>query len=125
MRQAREGNGPGLIEAVTYRMGPHTTSDDPTRYRSAALDDEWKQKDPIDRVRRLLDRQGLLDDALITRVQERADTTAAELRRGCLETVEPGPMSLFDHVYADAHPLVDEERRTFAAYLAGFEGTQR
>ncbi|OZF05703.1 pyruvate dehydrogenase (acetyl-transferring) E1 component subunit alpha [Rhodococcus sp. 15-1154-1] len=124
LTRAREGSGPMLIEAVTYRMGPHTTSDDPTRYRSAAVDDEWKKKDPIDRIERLLDAEGAMDDALRARVKDRADWTAAELRRGCLGTVEPTAMSVFDNVYADPHPLIAEERDAYATYLAGFEGAQ-
>ncbi|MGB2947971.1 MAG: pyruvate dehydrogenase (acetyl-transferring) E1 component subunit alpha [Rhodococcus sp. (in: high G+C Gram-positive bacteria)] len=124
LMRAREGSGPTLIEAVTYRMGPHTTSDDPTRYRPAGLDDEWRAKDPIDRIERLLEREGVMDETLRGRVAERADDTAADLRRGCLGTVEPAPMSLFDNVYADPHPLIDEEREAYAAYRAGFEGVQ-
>ncbi|MDI9947553.1 MULTISPECIES: pyruvate dehydrogenase (acetyl-transferring) E1 component subunit alpha [Rhodococcus] len=123
LERAREGSGPTLIEAVTYRMGPHTTSDDPSRYRPAALDEEWKRKDPLDRIRALLESAGAIDDGYLAAVQQRADDTAAALRRGCLETVEPEPMSLFDNVYAEPHPLVDEERRQFAAYLDSFEGT--
>ena len=123
LERAREGSGPTLIEAVTYRMGPHTTSDDPSRYRPAALDEEWKRKDPLDRIRALLESAGAIDDDYLATVQRRADDTAAALRRGCLETVEPEPMSLFDNVYAEPHPLVDEERRQFAAYLDSFEGT--
>ncbi|MFC9839383.1 pyruvate dehydrogenase (acetyl-transferring) E1 component subunit alpha [Rhodococcus sp. NPDC127530] len=123
LERAREGSGPTLIEAVTYRMGPHTTSDDPSRYRPAALDEEWKRKDPLDRIRALLESAGAIDDDYLAAVQQRADDTAAALRRGCLETVEPEPMSLFDNVYAEPHPLVDEERRQFAAYLDSFEGT--
>ena len=60
---ARLGNGPTLIEAYTYRMGAHTTSDDPTRYRVAGEVEEWQAKDPIARVRKLLEREGLADDA--------------------------------------------------------------
>ncbi|ABG95183.1 pyruvate dehydrogenase E1 component alpha subunit [Rhodococcus jostii RHA1] len=123
LERAREGSGPTLIEAVTYRMGPHTTSDDPSRYRPAALDEEWKRKDPLDRIRALLESAGAIDDDYLAAMQQRADDTAAALRRGCLETVEPEPMSLFDNVYAEPHPLVDEERRQFAAYLDSFEGT--
>ncbi|EID79961.1 MULTISPECIES: pyruvate dehydrogenase (acetyl-transferring) E1 component subunit alpha [Rhodococcus] len=123
LERAREGSGPTLIEAVTYRMGPHTTSDDPSRYRPAALDEEWKRKDPLDRIRALLESAGAIDDDYLAAVQQRADDTAAALRRGCLATVEPEPMSLFDNVYAEPHPLVDEERRQFAAYLDSFEGT--
>jgi hypothetical protein len=92
----REGSGPTLIEAVTYRMGPHTTSDDPSRYRPAAFDEEWKAKDPLDRLRALLESAGVIDDGYLAAVQQRADDTAAALRRGCLETVEPTPMSMFD-----------------------------
>ncbi len=122
LARAREGSGPTLIEAFTYRMGPHTTSDDPTRYRSAALDHEWKLKDPIDRIEYLLEREDAMDDGFRARVEDLADATAAELRRGVLGTVEPKPMSLFENVYVDPHPLIDEEREAFAAYRAGFEG---
>ena len=122
LARAREGSGPTLIEAVTYRMGPHTTSDDPTRYRSGATDDEWRAKDPIDRIEKLLRRIGVFDDAFAASVKRTADDVAAELRRGCLETVEPEAMSVFDNVYADPHPLLDDERAQFASYQAGFEG---
>ncbi|MGA9873670.1 MAG: pyruvate dehydrogenase (acetyl-transferring) E1 component subunit alpha, partial [Rhodococcus sp. (in: high G+C Gram-positive bacteria)] len=91
-------------------------------YRPAALDHEWKQKDPIDRVERLLEREGAFDDALRARVKARADETAAALRSGCLGTVEPEAMSVFDNVYADPHSLIEEERGAYATYLAGFEG---
>lgn len=123
LARARTGQGPSLVEAVTYRMGPHTTSDDPTRYRSAALDDEWKRKDPVDRIAKLLDRQGLVDDDYFARVTRQADLTAAELRRGCQQTIEPTPSSLLDNVYSEPHPLIDEERQQQADYLSEFEGS--
>src|SRR6516164_3132435 len=63
LARAYAGQGPTLIEAVTYRMGPHTTSDDPTRYRSRAEEEEWRGKDPIARLRALLRGGGHLDDA--------------------------------------------------------------
>lgn len=56
--RARRGEGPSLIEAVTYRLGPHTTADDPTRYRDAAEPIEWEERDPLLRVRRLLEKAG-------------------------------------------------------------------
>ncbi|WP_442970393.1 pyruvate dehydrogenase (acetyl-transferring) E1 component subunit alpha [Rhodococcus sp. UNC23MFCrub1.1] len=120
LQRAREGSGPTLIEAVTYRMGPHTTSDDPTRYRSAAEDDEWKAKDPVDRVRRLLEREDAIDDTLLAEAGAEADRVAAALRKGCLGTVEPLPLTLFDDIYAEPHTLIDEERQRFAHYLDGF-----
>ncbi|MGI5218099.1 pyruvate dehydrogenase (acetyl-transferring) E1 component subunit alpha [Nocardia sp. CA-290969] len=123
LERARDGAGPTLIEAVTYRMGPHTTSDDPTRYRPASLDEEWTTKDPLDRIRALLDAEDAVDEDYLAQIKAQADTTAAALRRGCLETVEPVPMSLFDNVYAEPHPLVDEERRRYAAYLDTLQGS--
>jgi pyruvate dehydrogenase E1 component alpha subunit len=121
LARARAGQGPSLIEAVTYRMGPHTTSDDPTRYRSAEEEETWRAKDPLSRVRTLLEAEGHYDEAFADDVAAAADTTAAALRRGCLGTVEPEPLSLFDHVYAGSHPLVEQERADYAQYLAGFE----
>ena len=120
--RARAGHGPTLIEAVTYRMGPHTTSDDPSRYRSAEEEEAWRAKDPLMRVRTLLEAEGDYDDAFAADVTATADTTAAELRRGCLGTVEPEPLSLFDNVYAEPHSVVNQERADFARYLAEFEG---
>ena len=121
LARAYAGRGPTLIEAVTYRMGPHTTSDDPTRYRSAAEDEVWRVKDPIARVRALLDAEGLIDDAFLASVTAEADSTAAALRSGCLGTVEPLPMTLFDDVYAEPHSLIDEERAQYAEFLAGLD----
>lgn len=116
-RRARDGGGPSFVEAVTYRMGPHTTSDDPTRYRTAAESELWRSRDPIDRMRRLLEREGLFDAEFDARVRVRADDVAARLRAGALEAPDPGPDELFEHVYATEHPLIDEERAAYRAYL--------
>jgi pyruvate dehydrogenase E1 component alpha subunit len=121
LARARGGAGPTLIEAVTYRMGPHTTSDDPTRYRSHDEEVEWGRKDPLARVRALLEREGLVDEAFLASVETAADETAAALRRGCIGTVEPAPLSLFDQVYEGPHSLIDEERAAFASYLSAME----
>jgi len=121
LRNAREGNGPTLIEAYTYRMGAHTTSDDPTRYRIASEVEAWKQKDPIERLRSYLLATEQADQAFLDEVEAESDQIAAELRKGCLEMPDPSPMSMFDHVYAEEHPLVDEERAAFGTYLDSFE----
>jgi len=121
LAQARSGGGPMLIEALTYRMGPHTTSDDPNRYRDKAELENWRAKDPIERVRRLLEREGLLDDDAAAEVAHAADRVAALLREGCTTTPDPLPESLFDHVYADPHPLISEQRAALTAHLASFE----
>jgi len=116
--RAREGGGPSFIEAITYRMGPHTTADDPTRYRTAAETEQWKARDPIDRMRRLLEREGLYDADVEARVQAKSDEVAARLRSATLELPNPGPETLFDHVYATAHPLLEAQRREHAQYLS-------
>jgi 2-oxoisovalerate dehydrogenase E1 component alpha subunit len=120
--RARTGGGPTFIEAETYRMGPHTTSDDPTRYVDPAERAEWAAKDPIDRLERHLDSLGLLTDALRDSVRRAADAAAAELRRACLALPEPEALAVFDDVYAEPHSGLARERSEYAAYLAMFEG---
>ena len=122
--RARHDGGPTLIEAVTYRMGPHTTADDPKRYRDAAEVEEWTRRDPIARFEAYLRAVGVLDDAGVAHVQEVADAAAAELRAGCVALTDPPPLSLFDHVYAEPHHALDRERAEYAHYLAGFDGEE-
>ncbi|WP_405489684.1 pyruvate dehydrogenase (acetyl-transferring) E1 component subunit alpha [Nocardia sp. NBC_00511] len=119
LAHARAGGGPSFIEAITYRMGPHTTADDPTRYRTAAELELWRRRDPIDRLRRLLTREDLWDSAFETDVDARAADVATRLRNATLALPDPDPMELFDHVYATPHRLIEEERREYAAYLEG------
>jgi 2-oxoisovalerate dehydrogenase E1 component alpha subunit len=124
LERAREGSGPTLIEAFTYRMGPHTTSDDPTRYRLAAELETWKLKDPIERMKAYLSRGGMADSVFFEQVERAADELAAHMRAGCLSLPDPDPLSLFDNVYAGGSSLLDEEREQLAGYLAGFEGAE-
>ncbi|MCT9934081.1 pyruvate dehydrogenase (acetyl-transferring) E1 component subunit alpha [Planotetraspora sp. A-T 1434] len=121
LRDAREGQGPTLIEAFTYRMGAHTTSDDPTRYRVADELEAWKLKDPIERVKAYLFKNQLADQEFFDKVEAEADTLGREIRRRCLELPDPEPEALFRHVYVDPHSIVDEEREQYLTYLAGFE----
>jgi pyruvate dehydrogenase E1 component alpha subunit len=122
LQAAREGQGPTLIEAFTYRMGAHTTSDDPTRYRVSADLEAWKLKDPIERLRVYLARNGWADHAYFDAIEAEAEALAVHLREGCRSMPNPERTSLFDHVYAAPHPLVDAERAEFAAYHASFAG---
>jgi pyruvate dehydrogenase E1 component alpha subunit len=119
---ARHGQGPTLIEAYTYRMGAHTSSDDPSRYRIASEVEAWQAKDPILRVRRFLSKQGLADDAFFAEVDEQARAQALHLRERVLAMTDPEPLSLFDNVYPNGSPLVDEDRAKFAEYLSSFAG---
>ncbi len=118
---ARSGQGPMLVEAFTYRMGAHTTSDDPTKYRISAEVDLWKAKDPIDRLRKHLLAEQLADEDFFARIDTEADELAAEIRKGCQEMANPEQVRMFDHIYAEEHALIEAEREEFAAYHAGFE----
>ena len=121
LARASAGEGPTLIEAVTYRMGPHTTSDDPTRYRARADDEEWSVKDPLACLSALLHREGLADDDFEQEVVSQADAVAAALRAGCLAMPDPEPADLFAHVYVEPHPLLQEEKAAYLSYLASFD----
>jgi pyruvate dehydrogenase E1 component alpha subunit len=118
---ARDGQGPTLIEAFTYRMGAHTTTDDPTRYRLASELEVWRLRDPIERVRAYLARSGLADAAFFAQVEAEAEELGARLREGCRRLPDPAPLDLFEQVYATPQAILDTERGRFAAYLAGFE----
>jgi len=122
--RARSGGGPSFIEAVTYRMGAHTTADDPTRYRGVTELEEWGAKDPIARVRALLTARGKLDAGREAEIAAQADAVAAELRAGCINLPDPDPMALFDNVYTGDHAILDRQRDHFARYLSGFAATE-
>ena len=117
---ARRGNGPAFIEAVTYRMGPHTTSDDPTRYRDAEEVEKWRRRDPIARVEALLRTRGDFDDAFAASVEADADALGAAVREAAMTATTRAPLTVFDNVYADPHSGIDEQRGWFGAYLDGF-----
>jgi len=108
---ARAGAGPTLIEAFTYRMGAHTTSDDPTRYRIDAEVEIWKHRDPIERVKSLLVHEFKVKAVAFDEVAREADAIALKLREDVLAMDRPDPLSMFDHAYAAPHPLVEEGRR--------------
>jgi len=120
LQAAREGQGPTLIEAYTYRMGAHTTTDDPTRYRLASELEAWKLKDPIERVRAYLVRTGSADASFFERIDAEAAQVGAGVRRACLEMPDPSPLAIFENVYAGRHALLDGEREQYAAYLDSF-----
>jgi 2-oxoisovalerate dehydrogenase E1 component alpha subunit len=122
LNSARSGQGPMLIEAFTYRMGAHTTSDDPTKYRISAEVEVWKLRDPIARLKAYLTSSLKADKGFFEAVEVDADELAAKVREGCLAMPDPEPLSMFDNVYVEEHPLIEAERAGFAAYAASFEG---
>ncbi|ART69059.1 pyruvate dehydrogenase (acetyl-transferring) E1 component subunit alpha [Mycobacterium dioxanotrophicus] len=116
--RARHGGGPTLIEAVTYRMGPHTTSDDPTRYRSADEVQDWLARDPIARYRTYLESVGVFSERLQERVAARSHRLCAELRDAIVGGADHDPAELFDTVYAEITPELARQRDELLAELA-------
>jgi 2-oxoisovalerate dehydrogenase E1 component alpha subunit len=121
LQRARDGQGPTLVEAYTYRMGAHTTTDDPTRYRLSEDLETWKLKDPIQRVKAYLTRNGLADQDFLEGVEDEAERLGEHLREGCRALPEPDPRDVFDHVYAEQTPELAEQRAGYVAYLDSFE----
>ncbi|HEX6232649.1 MAG TPA: pyruvate dehydrogenase (acetyl-transferring) E1 component subunit alpha [Jiangellaceae bacterium] len=120
LQWARDGEGPTMIEAFTYRMGAHTTTDDPTRYRSASELEHWKLKDPIERVKAYLTRSGAADQDFFASIDTEAEELAEHLRSACRSMPDPTPISIFDHVYVEPTPALVAQRDEMAAYLESF-----
>jgi 2-oxoisovalerate dehydrogenase E1 component alpha subunit len=124
LQAAREGQGPTMIEAYTYRMGAHTTTDDPTRYRLSAELESWKLKDPIARVKQYLIRSELADMQFLDEIDAEAAAVGARVRKACQEMPDPGPLSMFDDVYTSPTRPLAAEREQLAAYLDSFVETE-
>lgn len=117
---ARTGQGPAFIEAVTYRMGPHTTSDDPTRYRDKDEVELWRGRDPLQRLETQLRRLEAFDDDFAAAVAGDGDAFAAGMREAALTARTRPAIAVLDDVYAEPHSGIDRQRARFAAYLDGF-----
>lgn len=117
LERVRSGGGPMLIEAVTYRMGSHTTSDDPTRYRGADDLAHWAARDPIERTRLWLESLGWIDDAFAAALDVEADAMGVALREGTRAMVPPPALGMLDHVYAEPHQQVVDDRALLARLL--------
>lgn len=115
MDEARAGSGPFLIEALTYRVGAHTTSDDPSKYRDEAEVEYWKARDPLIRYEKFLRRQGIGDD-FFNEVAEAGDKLASEIREATFALPNPPLENVFHNVYTDQHPDIDFQRDWLAAY---------
>jgi len=118
--RARAGDGPTLIECVTYRLGVHTTADDPTKYRSDAEVAMWEQKDPLTRFKAYLEKRNLLEEGL----DQRVDEEIAEAIRRFEATPPADPLVMFDHVYAELPPDLAAQRDAMAASDPGAPAPQ-
>lgn len=116
--RARTGGGPTLVEAVTYRMGPHTTSDDPTRYRSEEEVLQWATRDPIVRYRKYLTGLGLWSERVESRIAAKSARLRAELRERVFGAPDFDVAEVFDTVYAEITPELAEQREQLLIELA-------
>jgi len=111
--KARAGRGPTLIECVTYRMESHTTADDWKKYRDPAEVEKWKQKDPIARLKKYMEEEGIWNETYEKKVWDDAKAKVSEATRK-FESVEPqSPLEMFTNVYAELPPEIEEQRKDF------------
>lgn len=124
-QRVRSGHGPAFIEADTYRMAGHSTSDDPTKYRDGAEVDLWRARDPLRRLRTLLEDSGTAP-AFFDRLDAEAEDLAVATRQACHSLPEPDMAEFFGTVYAGPHPLMERQAAEYAAYRATWaEGEHR
>jgi pyruvate dehydrogenase E1 component alpha subunit len=120
-RQAREravsGLGPTLIEAVTYRFGPHTTADDPKKYREDAETEEWKSRDPLLRLRGYLQGKGLWSEDLEAKNKAESEVLINESTKEAEEFPAPRPEDIFHYTYAEMTPALREQLNDYLAFL--------
>ena len=119
LNRARSGEGPAFIEAFTYRMGAHTTSDDPTKYRESSDEEAWRGRDPILRLTRYLRRIDAINDAWLAAVEDEAKELGAQVRAAIPELEDVTMDRLFETVYAEPTVALEAQRREYAEYAAG------
>ncbi|WP_041574850.1 pyruvate dehydrogenase (acetyl-transferring) E1 component subunit alpha [Cellulomonas gilvus] len=120
LARARSGGGPTFVEAFTYRMGAHTTSDDPSRYRSSEQEEHWRRRDPIERLRLHLEARGALPDEFVAGLTAEADALGEHIRETVRSMGHPSSASMFEHVYATPHAGVEADRAWFERYETSF-----
>lgn len=111
----RAGGPPAFVEAVTYRMAGHSTSDDPRRYRAAEEEEGWLARDPLARLATVLRDRGVGDDDFFAALESEGDAVAAATRAACADLTDPDLLDLFGSVYAEPHPDLERQRAAAAA----------
>lgn len=114
---ARGGDGPRFIEALTYRIGAHTSSDDPTKYRTDAELQSWVARDPIARYEAWLRGKGVAE-SFFAEVAEEAEEFAVDIRTRTHSLPDPKAELMFDHVYSEPHPLMSAQKKWLEEYEA-------
>jgi 2-oxoisovalerate dehydrogenase E1 component alpha subunit len=110
VERARAGEGPTLIEAVTYRIGSHSTADDSARYRDEGEVSAWRERDPIDRYRTHLLDVGTIDDEFVRSSEDEAEAWVASVRADLTALGEPSAAEMFEHAFADPPPTLLRQR---------------
>ena len=116
--RAHAGEGPTLIEAVTYRIGSHSTADDASKYRAEEEVTPWRERDPIEHHRRFLESRGFIDETFVKETEEEAETWVSEVRAALTALETPDASEMFDHVFANPSATFEHDRD-------GFEGNAR
>jgi len=122
--RAREGRGPSLIEAVTYRLAPHSTADDPKKYQDPAEVKLWEAREPLPRFRHYLRAKGVVDDALHARLEAEVDAEVRDaVERAEARMKAARPETMFDQVYAERPPEVEAQRQEFLREIEAARGS--
>jgi pyruvate dehydrogenase E1 component alpha subunit len=121
VERARRGEGPALIEALTYRMEAHTTSDDPTRYRTTEDLQAAAETDPIARMKLFLQQTDRWDASIEADIDAQQETEAQRMRDSIYEAPHGDPRELFEHVYVDGAGHFDDHRAQLERELEGTE----
>ncbi len=122
VERARAGQGPTFIECVTYRLGPHSTADDPTKYRSEEEVRAWEAKEPLLRFRRYLEGKGLLDAAARAALEAEVEAEIRQAVERAEARMDGDPLAIFEHVYAELPEELQEQREELRRHLAGSGG---
>ncbi|MGH2825649.1 MAG: pyruvate dehydrogenase (acetyl-transferring) E1 component subunit alpha [Actinomycetota bacterium] len=117
VERARSGQGPTFIEAITYRLEGHSTSDDPMRYRAKEDLEEWAERDPLTRLELYLKETGIWDDGFAEQIEEDARERTTRLRDSIYDAGHPNPLELFDHVYINEPPQFERQRAQMRAEI--------
>jgi TPP-dependent pyruvate/acetoin dehydrogenase alpha subunit len=125
VERARSGDGPFMIESVTYRLSLHTTADDPKRYRKDKEVKEWEKRDPIPRFQKYLKQKELLSDKDIKSLEKKIREevkTAVDNAQSKMQEFDGDALSMFDHIYAEMPDYLNEQREQLKKYLEAENG---
>lgn len=112
-----ENKGPIFIEAMTYRLGAHSTSDDPSLYRSEEEVTKWQNKCPVLRLRRYLEHKKLWDEEKEAQYVAQVNQNITESINHAKETPKPPLVSLFEHVYFEMPQTLKEQYAEIKAFF--------